>query len=86
MVEAMIVVKIELHSAITGRVSRLGEIVIANDGTGTANQGNYWGKLYGKKKDVVLRSAVVRGFPRKRLLAHDLLYRILRNALGERNA
>lgn len=82
----MIVVTIELRSAVTGRVSQLGKIVIANDGTGTPTSGNYWGKLYGKKKDVVLRESVVRSFPRKRLLAHDLLYRILRNALGERNA
>lgn len=37
----MILVKIELHSAVTGNVSSLGTLVIANDGTGNQNIGNY---------------------------------------------
>lgn len=37
----MIVVKVELHSAITGKVTRLGKMVIGNDGTGTGRIGNY---------------------------------------------
>ena len=38
----MIIVKIELHSAITHRVTELGRMVIANDGTATdAKKGNY---------------------------------------------
>ena len=37
----MLVVKVELHSAIDGRIETLGEMVIANDGTGTNTKGNY---------------------------------------------
>jgi hypothetical protein len=37
----MIVVKVELHSAITHRMTELGRLVIANDGTGTFATGNY---------------------------------------------
>lgn len=37
----MIVVKVELHSAITGRVTELGCMVISNDGAGTRSHGNY---------------------------------------------
>lgn len=37
----MLVVKIELHSAITGQVTEIGKMIIANDGTGTREVGNY---------------------------------------------
>ena len=37
----MIVVRVELHSAVTGEVETLGALRIANDGTGTRNLGNY---------------------------------------------
>lgn len=37
----MIVVEVKLHSAITGLTSELATLVIANDGTGTDQRGNY---------------------------------------------
>lgn len=37
----MIVVKIELHSACTRKVTELGRVEIINDGTGSELRGNY---------------------------------------------
>lgn len=37
----MIVVTITLHSAITGRQTELGRLIISNDATGTPTHGNY---------------------------------------------
>ena len=49
----MIVVRVELHSAISHRVTELGRMVIANDGEGTYKKGNYWGKaLRGRNKRI----------------------------------
>ncbi len=42
----MIVVKVELHSAITGEISEIGRMEICNDGTGDSTRGNYTGKLF----------------------------------------
>lgn len=39
----MLVVRVELHSAITGKISEIARMIIANDGTGTPKKGNYWG-------------------------------------------
>lgn len=44
----MILVKLELHSAITGKVTPLGTMVIANDGTGSRESGNYIAGLVSK--------------------------------------
>lgn len=43
----MILVKLELHSAITGKVTSLG-MMIANDGTGSRESGNYVAGLVSK--------------------------------------
>jgi hypothetical protein len=37
----MLVVKVELHNANTGKVSEISRVVIYNDETGTAQMGNY---------------------------------------------
>jgi hypothetical protein len=37
----MLVVKVELHSAIDGSIEELGRMIVANDGTGTQEFGNY---------------------------------------------
>lgn len=37
----MIVVKVELHSAVTGEVTEIGRTVIFNRGTGTKTHGDY---------------------------------------------
>jgi len=80
----MLVVKIELHSAVTGKVTTLATGTIANTGTGTPASGDYRIELRdaaGRK----WKSGAVIGFPRKRLLAWDLLYRALRKLVGDRN-
>lgn len=61
----------------------LGTLTIHNDG-GTATQGEYEAVAYGKRGQR-WRTARVGGFPRKRLLAFDLLYRVLREMCGGRN-
>lgn len=83
----MIVVRVELWPfGDKTRARHLGTAVIANDGTGDPQTGNYWVKLYGKgEKRRLWRETVVADFPRKRLLVWDLLYRALKNVVGERN-
>lgn len=46
----MIVVEVKLHSAITGKVTTLGTMTIANDGTGTTSRGNYDVKVIKKSR------------------------------------
>lgn len=80
----MLVVKIELHSAVTGKVTTLATGKIVNTGAGTPTRGDYRVEL----KDALGRpwkTGTVEGFPRKRLLAWDLLARALFSILGTRN-
>ena len=65
------------------RKYRLGTLIIYNNG-GTATQGVYEAVAY-SKRGAVWKQARVEGFPRKKLLAFDLLYRVLREMCGERN-
>ena len=62
----------------------LGEAKIINTGTGTDTDGHYIFKLAGKNGRP-WKKGVVTGFPRKRLLAWDLLYRCLKEVIGDRN-
>ena len=80
----MIVVKVELPSARTGKTSTLGTLRIVNDATGTATSGNYTGELRGANGRA-LETCRVSGFPRKRRLAWDLVYRVLRATRGDKN-
>jgi hypothetical protein len=80
----MLIVKIELHSAVTGRITTIATGTIANTGTGSAVQGNYRIELRdaaGRK----WKTGHIEGFPRNRLLAWDLLYRALEKLVGNRN-
>jgi hypothetical protein len=57
---------------------------IANTATGSLSQGTYFADF----RDAAgrpWRHGTVTGFPRKRLLAWDLLYRALKNLVGDRN-
>jgi hypothetical protein len=68
------------------KASHLGTILIANDESGTLNSGNYVAVLSQAKKPATMwKTSIVKGFPRKRLGAYDLLYRILKDVVGERN-
>jgi hypothetical protein len=54
---------------------------ITNLGTGSPTQGNYFADL----RDAAgrpWRHVTLNSFPRKRLLAWDLLYRVLKNLVG----
>jgi hypothetical protein len=50
----VIVVRVELHSAVTGKVTPLYTGIVANDGTGTAEVGNY-DAAFGRKGQTDLR-------------------------------
>lgn len=66
----MIVVRVELHSAITGKATELARMVICNTGTGTARLGDYIVRsLRGRStadldKDTTQRQGEVKAWPR----------------------
>lgn len=81
----MLVVRVELWPLGSETNKRtLGTAYIANDGTGTAAKGSYDVSIY-SKGGKRLRTTKVVGFPRKRLLAWDLLCRALMLTFGDRN-
>ncbi len=80
----MLIVRIELHSAVTGQVTTIATGKIVNTGTGSHTQGNYRIEL----RDAagrVWKTGHIERFPRKRLLAWDLLHRALEKLVGNRN-
>jgi hypothetical protein len=79
----MLVIRIELHSAVTGRITTIATGKIVNTGTGSSTQGNYRIELRDAAGRVWKRGHI-EGFPRKRLLAWDLFYRALEKLVGER--
>lgn len=80
----MLVVKIELHSAITGEIKTIATGKIINTGSGTSSQGDYRIELFDANGRSWKKGNVTQ-FPRKRLLAWDLLARALYTILGARN-
>lgn len=62
----MIVVKVELHSAVTGQITEIGRLTIANDGTSLdKKKGNYNIKLMKRGTgDNVLKEGRVEEHPR----------------------
>jgi len=83
----VIVVRVELWvGGNPNNVHTLGLAKISNDGSGTATSGNYVAELYtGGMSPRKWKLGAVKGFPRKRLLGWDLLYRALRELVGDRN-
>lgn len=83
----MIYVRVELwrHGDPEQR-TLLGEARIANVSRRgeQSTSGDYRAKVRGKAGRLIA-DVGVEGFPRKRLLAWDLLYRVLREAVGTRN-
>jgi hypothetical protein len=61
----------------------LGRIEIAYIG-GTISRGNYVANLF-DKGGKLYKQVKINNFPRRKLLAFDLLYRVLKEAVGERN-
>lgn len=72
----MILVRIELHSAVTHQVTPLGEIRIANDGTGSAVFGNYNVELR-DKFNRVFKQKRIEHFPRIAKSVWELMRRAL---------
>lgn len=64
----------------------LGTAKIWNDATGNISKGNYrfWFSRRGQPKSV-WKEGRIEGFPRKRLLMWDLLFRCLKDIIGQRN-
>lgn len=79
----MLIVRVELHSAVNGRVTEIARLVIANDGTGSKTVGNYRGHAYRGRaasqldRRVVTRTGSVRDYPRLRLHVWNLVARML---------
>ena len=80
----MLIVKIELYSAVTGNIKTLATGKIVNTGEGTPTQGAYRIELR-DANDRLWKKGHIEGFPRKRLLAWDLLYQALRHVIADRN-
>lgn len=77
----MIVIKVELHSAVTGKVSEIGRMTICNDGTSHDPEiGNYDIALMRKNtKDVCQRGGVVQGHRRLSLPIWSLVSKALKS-------
>jgi hypothetical protein len=79
----VIVVRLELHSAITGDVTELARMLICNDGSGDAATGNYVATvLRGRTKAqldrrILQRSCGIAGYPRQALHVWNLVARAL---------
>lgn len=82
----MIVIKIELHSALTGKITQLGEAYISS--TGEVHEGDkcdYELKIMRKPKfKSVTKMARVERWPRSRRTVWQLLQECLNQAYGRR--
>jgi hypothetical protein len=80
----MIVVRVELHSAITGHTTELARMITANDGEGTREVGHYVATtLRGRSREAldqmqVQRSGRIRNWPRLRLHVWNLVAEALK--------
>ncbi len=80
----MIIVTIELQSAITGKRSKLGEMNIVNDGTGTTKLGNYSARVMRKGSwNKPQRCGWVKNYPRASYSVWRLVMRALKDAFPE---
>jgi hypothetical protein len=80
----MIYIKVELWPfGDKTKAKSLGEMYVANVG-GTSTRGVYK-SLLKDSKGRAFRKGEVTDFPRKRLGAFDLMYRALKNMVGDRN-
>jgi hypothetical protein len=84
----MLVIRVELHSAITGKVTEIARMLMWNDGTGTPASGNYeatvaGGDVVGHMRPIDIRypaillcKGKISGYPRK-LPVWNLVARML---------
>ncbi len=81
----MIIVKIELHSAISGRITEIGRMRICNDGNGTPTRGNYNVEIMRRGTvNKVQKRGSVGNYPRLAYSVWELVRRALHNALDKR--
>jgi hypothetical protein len=79
----MIIVRVELHSAITGKVTELARMMIANTGAGSATRGDYTVETYRGRdsvslaKRIVQRAGAVTNYPRQAIHVWHLVARAL---------
>ncbi len=80
----MIIVTIELQSAITNKRSKLGVMHICNDGTGTVKRGNYFAHIMRKGSwNKPVRLGKVKDYPRASYSVWRLVMRALKDAFPE---
>lgn len=79
----MLIVRVELHSAVTGKVTEIARMMIANDDSGTEATGHYTGETYRgtdatalNRKSVNLTGRVV-NFSRRNKHVWNLVGRML---------
>lgn len=77
----MIVIKVELHSARTGKISEIGRMTISNDGTGKHPQsGNYNIRLMRRSTtSTIQKECRVEGYSRLSSPIWSLVYKALAN-------
>lgn len=79
----MIIVRVELHSAVTQQVTELARMMIANKGSGTLTHGDYSAVVYrGRSKQALDRQVEqkrgeIDHFPRQSLHVWNLVARAL---------
>lgn len=77
----MICVTIDLVSARgRSRNRRLGQVLIGNDGSGTAKRGNYNAVFRGAKDQLLQRTGRIENWPRQSKPVFSLLRKILESA------
>ena len=75
----MLVIKVELHSVITGKVSEIARMHVWNKGNGTETRGHYGGAVFRKGSHKRLREGAVNDYPRKSLHVWNLIARMLKD-------
>lgn len=80
----MLRVTVELIPHGIGEPVHLGTAYVVNTGNGTLSRGNYEA-VFSTKAGRIWKECIVADFPRKKLLAWDLLYRCLKKVVGKRN-
>lgn len=80
----MIIVRVELHSAITHKVTELAKVRIYNDGTSEdENIGHYNVEVLRKRGNGIMRKGRVEQYPRKSYHILRLVIKALRSAFPE---
>lgn len=83
----MIVVTVELHSAVTQEVTLLGKLVIANDGTSPEPTTGHYHAFFGRRKQADVRRVMAMPMRKARILNFLRLrlgvWHLIRKALEE---